>query len=104
MVTFPFRVNEAPDIDRDSVPEKIASGLKEKMVVEYVDWKIVDLEVHRNSSLGKERERLGSWLAGMKNKYNNEGGDFYHLGDQKEAGNMLKVTLGRECNCTVHVL
>jgi len=58
VVTFQFRVKEAPDFD--SVPEEIVSGLQGKMVVEYGDWKTVDLkEMHRRSLLGKERERLG---------------------------------------------
>ena len=53
-----FEVNEDPQ--KESIPEEVERGLKEGIVVQYEDWKTIDLEERfRGSITGKERERLG---------------------------------------------
>lgn len=53
-----FEANE--DLQVDSLPEEVERGLKEGAVVQYKDWKAIDLEERYIGSLaGKERERFG---------------------------------------------
>ena len=51
-------ISEGP-LSMDSLPGEVEKGLKEGVVVQYEDWKTIDLEERfRGSLVGKERERL----------------------------------------------
>ncbi|KAG2119644.1 uncharacterized protein F5147DRAFT_742014 [Suillus discolor] len=46
--------------DLDALPPEIVHGIKDGMVTQYDDWKVIDAEeVRRGGALGKERERMG---------------------------------------------
>jgi len=50
-------MNEDPDIN--SLPEDVERGLQDGVVVQYKDWKMIDLEERfKGSIMGKERERI----------------------------------------------
>jgi adrenodoxin-NADP+ reductase len=52
-------LNRHPDLD--ALPSEIVHGIKDGMVFQYDDWKVIDAEeVRRGEALGKERERM-SW-------------------------------------------
>ncbi|KAG1775440.1 hypothetical protein EV702DRAFT_1180409 [Suillus placidus] len=52
-------LNHRPDLD--ALPSEIVHGIKDGMVTQYNDWKVIDAEeVRRGEALGKERERI-SW-------------------------------------------
>lgn len=52
-------LNHRPDLD--ALPSEIVHGIKDGMVTQYDDWKVIDAEeVRRGEALGKERERM-SW-------------------------------------------
>jgi adrenodoxin-NADP+ reductase len=49
----------AEDVDLESVPREVEEGVKEKRVVEYDQWKNIDVEeMRRGAVIGKERERM----------------------------------------------
>lgn len=49
----------AKDVDIESLPREVEDGIKEKKVMEYNEWKVVDAEEVRIGQLkGKERERM----------------------------------------------
>lgn len=51
-------LNPRPDLD--ALPAEIIRGIKDGMVTQYNDWKVIGAEeVRRGESLGKERERMG---------------------------------------------
>jgi adrenodoxin-NADP+ reductase len=51
-------LNRRPDLD--ALPSEIVHGIKDGMVFQYDDWKVIDAEeVRRGEALGKERERMG---------------------------------------------
>ncbi|KAG2059160.1 FAD/NAD(P)-binding domain-containing protein [Suillus hirtellus] len=51
-------LNRRPDLD--ALPAEIVHGIKDGMVTQYDDWKVIDAEeVRRGGALGKERERIG---------------------------------------------
>jgi adrenodoxin-NADP+ reductase len=44
----------------DALPSEIVQGIKDGMVFQYDDWKVIDAEeIRRGEALGKERERMG---------------------------------------------
>ena len=48
------------DVDLESVPKAVEQGMREKRVVEYDQWKKLDVEeIRRGAERGKERERMG---------------------------------------------
>lgn len=50
--------NEDPEMH--SLPEEVERGIRDGVVVQYKDWKVIDLEERfKGSMVGKERERLG---------------------------------------------
>jgi adrenodoxin-NADP+ reductase len=51
-------LNPRPDLD--ALPAEIIRGIRDGMVTQYNDWKVIGAEeVRRGESLGKERERMG---------------------------------------------
>ncbi|KAG2145991.1 uncharacterized protein EDB93DRAFT_495894 [Suillus bovinus] len=51
-------LNHHPDLD--ALPSEIVHGIKDGMVTQYDDWKVIDAEeIRRGRALGKERERMG---------------------------------------------
>ena len=51
-------LNPCPDLD--ALPAEITHGIRDGMITQYDDWKLIDSEeVRRGEALGKERERMG---------------------------------------------
>ncbi|KIK90796.1 hypothetical protein PAXRUDRAFT_831395 [Paxillus rubicundulus Ve08.2h10] len=68
--TTPLGADESVDVTDDLIlnavphpedpPEEIKQGIKDGLVTQYEDWKVLDAEeVRRGEALGKERERMG---------------------------------------------
>ena len=50
------------DVDFDALPPEVEAGLREGRVMDFKDWKKIDVEeIRRGQATGKERERMVSW-------------------------------------------